>query len=322
MKTYSVENIEVVMIIVREFLKMSFAVAIGICSISLQMNAHDSIALLDQFQEVDPVEAEIQFVKSALAEFGFFPKSKEVFVFRGDKRSPDELRKVGGFFRKTFGDTTKIPSYRVDGAVRNMIGCSTDFNMAAGFAKYSADVIRRLVEVSDSGWVYAIFLPSNSYYNPTTDYPYAFLSDWGKELDAILIPFEHIIGAVQVKSSVNACIHSYMTRIPQRLHCVRGCNAAYVDQIELEVCDLWINEGISSSVNTVEKERIKQKLEEMKLKGTYTVQTKDENSKRAQRITQNYDAYFQLCAPYPVPDKDLTARLTPEPVIEYIESIL
>lgn len=309
------------MISVREFLKMGFAIAIAICSISLQLNAKDSIDLLDQFQEVDPLEAEIQFVKSALAEFGFFPKSKEIFVFRGDKRSPDELRKIGGFFRKTFGDTTKIPSFRVDGAVRNMIGCSTDFNMAAGFAKYSADVIRGLTEVSDSGWVYAIFLPSNSYYDPS-DYPYAFLADWGKELDAIMIPFEHIIGAVQVKSSVNACIHSYMTHIPQRLHCVRGCNAAYVDQIELEVCDLWINEEISSTVNQVEKECIKQKLEELNLKGTYTVRTEDENSKRSQHITQNYDAYFQLCAPYPVHDKDLTARLTPEPVIEYIESIL
>lgn len=309
------------MISFREIIKMGFAVVVAICYTLVPLSAKDSVVPLHQFQEIDPIEVEIHFVKSSLAQFGFFPKQKEIFAFRGDGRSPEELRKVGGFFRKGFGDASKIPSYGVDGGVRNMIGCSTDFNIAAGFAKYSVDVQRGLAQVSDSGWIYAIFLPLDSYYDPT-DYPYAFLADWGKEVDAIIIPFEHIIGAIHVKSSASACIHSYMTRIPHRLHWSRGCNTAYVDQLELEVCDLWINEGISPSINQMEIESLQKKLVEMYLKGTYLVQTQDENSEESQRIAQSYDAYFKLCAPFPVPDKQLTARLTPEPVIEYIESIL
>lgn len=118
------------------------------------------------------------------------------------------------------------------------------------------------------------------------------------------------------------CIHNYLTRVPDSLHSIRGCKAVYIDQVELKVCKLWMNENISASVSEEKAKEIQQKLEEMYVKGVYTVRCKDQNSKHAHRVVQKYEMYFSLCAPYLCNDRDLTARLTPEPIIEYIESML
>lgn len=265
--------------------------------------------------------SEVSFVKSSLEAYGFIPVSQGIMACRGDSRSPEELIQAGGFFRKAYGDTSKIPSFRVDGGVRHMIGLSRDITVAMGFARYNVNVQRDEETPHKEGWVYVTYLEPGSYYDPVT-YPYAFLADWGKEVDAIYVPMEHIIGAIKVSTADTLCIHCYLTRIVQDLHGCRGCATPYVDQFNLDIEELWINPSISATISEAQRAPYIEQLINLLAAGKYTVVLNLEDSEEAQRIAKNYRHYFEVVNSYPHPDKELTAILSPTIDIRHIPEIL
>lgn len=271
----------------------------------------DSKAMLD----------EISFVKTTLNEYGFVPEQEGIVVYRGDSRSPEELMQAGGFFRKAFGDISKIPSFRVDGGVRHMIGLSRDITVAMGFARYNVNVQKKEENPNKEGWVYVTYLEPGLYYDPV-NYPYAFLADWGREVDAIYVPKEHIIGAIKVSTEDPLCIHCYLTRIAQDLHGIRGCSTPYVDNFILDVHNLWINPSLSPMVSKKQSTPFIEQLTRIYEIGKYSVVLNSEDSEEAQRIASNYRNYFEMCKPYPYPDKELTAILFPRVDIHYLPEIL
>lgn len=279
------------------------------------------IILQDNKLDCHSLSDEVSFVKTSLEVYGFKPVSDGIMAYRGDSRSPEELVQAGGFFRKAYGDTSKIPSFRVDGGVRHMIGLTREITVAMGFARYNVNVQRDEETPHKEGWVYVTYLEPNTYYDPVT-YPYAFLADWGREVDAIYVPMEHIIGAIKVSTADTLCIHCYLTRIIQDLHGCRGCATPYVDQFTLDIEELWINPSISATISEAQRAPYIEQLTKLRDAGKYTVMLNLEDSEEAQRIAKNYRNYFEVVKPYPHPDKELTAILSPTIDIRHIPEVL
>lgn len=267
------------------------------------------------------IRTEVSFVTTALGQHGFIPQKDETLAFRGDSRSPEEMREAGGFFRKAFGDSSVFPSFRVDGGVRHMIGFSRDILVAMGFARYNVNVQREDQSPSNEGWVYASYLSPDLYYD-ATKYPHAFLADWGREVDAIYVPFNHLIGAIKVSTSDPLCIHCYLTRIPQNLHACRGCKTPYVDQFTLNVQEIWFNPSLSTSLSAEMIHPYQEQLQKIYKAGKYTVCLNQEDTPEATRIADRYQKYWDACKVFSCADKDLTALLLPQPGIGYIPGLL
>lgn len=190
-----------------------------------------------------------------------------------------------------------------------------------GFARYNVNVQRQEENPNKEGWVYVTYLEPGSYYDPV-NYPYAFLADWGREVDAIYIPKEHIIGAIKISTEDPLCIHCYLTRITQDLHGIRGCTTPYVDNFTLNVHNLWTNPSLSSRVSEKQSAPFIEQLTRIYEVGKYSVVLNSEDSGEAKRIASNYRKYFEMCKSYPYPDKELTAIFLPRVDIHYIPEIL
>jgi hypothetical protein len=269
------------------------------------------------FQKITPesLNEEIDFVREALSNQGFYPKDEPIAAFRGDSRDPSTIRETCGFFRKAFSDKTKIPTFKPNGGVRDMIGCSTDFNVALGFTKFPVQVQQTHGEGLDAGWVYAFYIPANTYYDPR-DYKNAFLGYWGKEIDATYIPFHSIVGALYVEHpKKKLCIHNYLTHVPDYIHKKGGCQTPYVDQVEVKIKQVWINQDFSFLTL---KPIIADHFYKMYEARHYIVQLDSEDSEDAKIIAQKYNSLIAACANFEVPYWKLTVRLKPSFKIEYI----
>lgn len=258
---------------------------------------------------VDGLEEEISFVKQAFADQGFYPKEKSIVAYRGDSRNPKEIMQSNGFYRKAFGDSTLKPFYRPSGSVVHMIGCSTDFDVAVGFTKFPVHIQRTHEKGLEGGWVYAFCLPSNSYYDPS-DYSNAFLGEWGKELDAIYIPADHIIGALLIEHPKEKhCIHSYLTHVPDYIHGIGGCKTPYVDKIDLQIKDVWINNLFSLSN---ERDAVENFFRKLFLEKSYTLRPCLQDSEHAKLIISKFDELAKVCKLLNKPLASLAVCLEPE----------
>lgn len=266
-------------------------------------------------KSIDGLEEEILFVKDAFSNQGFYPQEGNLHAFRGDSRSPEEIIQANGFYRKAFKDISKSPAYRANGCVVNMIGCSTDFKVAVGFTNFPVHIQRNHGDGQSTGWVYSFYIPSNTYFNPR-DYSNAFLGEWGKEIDAIYIPLDHIIGAVQIEHPTEKlCIHNYLTHVPDYIHRRGGCQAHYVDSVNLKIKSIWKNNFFNTHLNQIDVEN---HFTSLSIEKGYTLQPLKEDSDHAKLIKAKFDNLMKICEPFEKPFWSLTVHLKPTPQIVFL----
>jgi hypothetical protein len=100
--------------------------------------------------QCSPKEGPINFSETARQEFinqnGYPVNHERIVVYRGDKRSPDQILEAGGFYRRT-DEFPGIEQY-VKGATSSGVSTSTDINAAANFA----------IKNNTQGYLYGVLL--------------------------------------------------------------------------------------------------------------------------------------------------------------------